>query len=114
MNAWLEKHIFPGSYPPTLREMMAVFEPYGFTVIDIENIRLHYAKTCDHWLTRVNQHEKEITEMFDEEFFRAYQLYLAGSVANFLVGGLQLFQVVFTRRSNNEVPWTRNYLYQDN
>jgi cyclopropane-fatty-acyl-phospholipid synthase len=30
MNAWTERRIFPGSYPPTLREMMAVLEPSGF------------------------------------------------------------------------------------
>ena len=52
MNAWIERRIFPGSYPPTLREMMAVLEPYGFSVLDVENLRLHYARTLEHWLAR--------------------------------------------------------------
>lgn len=113
MNAWFEKHIFPGSYPPTIREMTEIFEPYGFTIVDLENIRLHYAKTCEHWLARFNEHEQEIVAMYDEDFLRAFRLYLAGSVSNFETGGLQLFQAFFTRHRNNDIPWTRAYLYQD-
>ena len=30
MNAWIEKRIFPGAYPPTLGEMMDIFEPHRF------------------------------------------------------------------------------------
>ncbi len=45
MNPWIERHIFPGSYMPTLREMMEIFEPSGFSILDVENLRLHYAKT---------------------------------------------------------------------
>ena len=44
-SPWLEKRIFPGSYMPSLSEMMGVFEPCGFSVLDVENLRLHYAKT---------------------------------------------------------------------
>jgi Mycolic acid cyclopropane synthetase len=52
MNEWLEKRIFPGSYVPTLREMMEVFEPFAFSILDVENLRLHYAKTLKEWLHR--------------------------------------------------------------
>ena len=50
MNAWIDKRIFPGAYPPTLREMMDMFEPNRLSVLDVENIRLHYAKTLEAWL----------------------------------------------------------------
>ena len=39
MNGWLERRIFPGSYPPSLREMMNIFEPNQFSILDIENLR---------------------------------------------------------------------------
>ena len=45
MNAWIEKRIFPGGHPPTLGEMMPIFETNYFSVLDVENLRLHYAKT---------------------------------------------------------------------
>ncbi|HEX9024536.1 MAG TPA: cyclopropane-fatty-acyl-phospholipid synthase family protein [Geobacteraceae bacterium] len=110
MTPWFLKRIFPGSYPPTLREMMALFEPLQFTVLDVENLRLHYAKTCEHWLERFEQHLDEIRAMFDERFIRAWRLYLSGCVANFNLGALQLYQVVFSRPGNNQVPWTRSHL----
>lgn len=113
MNAWIERRIFPGAYPPTLREMMDIFEPHRFSVLDVENLRLHYAKTLEHWLQRYEQHANEIEEMMDAAFVRAWRLYLAGSIAAFNIGELQLFQVVFTRASNNLLPWSRSYLYRD-
>lgn len=110
MSPWFLQRIFPGSYPPTIREMMSVFEPWEFTVLDVENLRLHYAKTCEHWLERFEQHLNQVRDMFDESFIRAWRLYLSGCVANFSIGTLQLFQVVFSRPACNQVPWTRSHL----
>jgi cyclopropane-fatty-acyl-phospholipid synthase len=111
MNAWIERRIFPGAYPPTLREMMDIFEPNRFSVLDVESLRLHYAKTLEHWLQRYEQHVSEIEAKLDAAFVRAWRLYLAGSIAAFTSGELQLFQVVFSRASNNLLPWSRAYLY---
>jgi cyclopropane-fatty-acyl-phospholipid synthase len=77
----------------------------------VENLRLHYAKTLEHWLERYEQNVESVREMFDEEFVRAWRLYLSGSIAAFTSGELQLFQVVFTRAAHNELPWSRAYLY---
>ncbi|UCE89138.1 MAG: class I SAM-dependent methyltransferase, partial [Pseudomonadota bacterium] len=52
MNAWIERRIFPGACPPSLAQMMEIFEPFGFAVQDVENLRLHYARTLEHWLER--------------------------------------------------------------
>ena len=111
MSAWIEKRIFPGAYPPTIREMMDIVEPYNFSVLDIENLRLHYAKTLRHWLERFDSHEQTISKMFDDRFVRAWRLYLSGSIASFLVGALQLFQVTFARESDNSIAMTRENLY---
>ena len=111
MNAWIEKRIFPGAYPPTLKEMMEIFEPNRFSVLDVENLRLHYAKTLAHWLARYDASGEQVQAEFGEDFARAWRLYLAGSQAAFLAGGLQLFQVVFTRERNNELAATRRHLY---
>lgn len=112
MNAWIEKRIFPGAYPPALREMMEIFETHEFSVLDVENLRLHYARTLEHWLARFDQHAREIESLYDRAFLRAWRLYLAGSIAAFTTGTLQLFQVVFTRGMNNDIPWSREYLYK--
>jgi cyclopropane-fatty-acyl-phospholipid synthase len=113
MNAWIDKRIFPGAYPPTLREMMDMFEPNRLSVLDVENIRLHYAKTLEGWVQRYEENVEAVREMFDETFVRAWRLYLVGSIAAFLAGRLQLFQVLFARSGANTVPWTRAHVYRD-
>jgi len=113
MNAWIERRIFPGAYPPSLQEMMTIFEPNLLSVLDVENLRLHYAKTLQHWLQRFEENSETVESMMDEAFVRAWRLYLAGSVAAFEVGELQLYQVVFARHSNNRIAWTREHLYDN-
>ncbi|MHB8345895.1 MAG: class I SAM-dependent methyltransferase [Acidiferrobacterales bacterium] len=111
MNAWIEKRIFPGAYPPTLGEMMQILEPWEYSVLDVENLRLHYARTLEHWLWRFEKASDRVAAMFDESFVRAWRLYLAGSVAAFRASEMQLFQVVFAPRNNNNIPWTREHIY---
>jgi len=112
MNAWIEKRIFPGAYPPALREMMEIFEPYRLSVLDVENLRLHYAQTLAHWLERFERDVFDIEKTYDKPFVRAWRLYLAGSIATFTTGYLQLFQVVFARERNNDLPSSRAHLYR--
>lgn len=111
MHGWIEKRIFPGAYPPTLREAMDIFEPYEFSVLDVENLRLHYARTLTHWLERYQRHQDWVERRYDHAFYRAWRLYLAGSVAAFTTGSLQLFQIVFARPRDNDLPWSRAHLY---
>jgi cyclopropane-fatty-acyl-phospholipid synthase len=113
LNPWIERHIFPGAYTPTVREMMEVLEPFRFAVLDVENLRQHYARTLEQWLARYEQHVDEVRAMFDESFVRAWRLYLSGSLAAFRAGALQLFQVVFNRTGAGDVAWTRAVLYRD-
>ncbi|MCX7960764.1 MAG: cyclopropane-fatty-acyl-phospholipid synthase family protein [Burkholderiales bacterium] len=111
MNAWIERRIFPGAQPPALSQMMAIFEPYDFSVLDVENLRLHYAETLRHWRARFQAAADEVRASRGEAFVRAWDLYLAGSIAAFTTGSLQLFQVVFARGENNDLPASRRHLY---
>ena len=111
LDPWTLKYIFPGAYAPSLREMMDIFEDGGFSVLDVENLRLHYARTCADWLARYETATDQVREMFDDKFVRMWRLYLASSSASFVSGDLQLFQVVFARSTNNGLPLTRSDWY---
>lgn len=111
MNAWIEKRIFPGAYPPSIGEFMGLCENGDFSVLDVENLRLHYAHTLEDWLSRFDRHQDQVTELYDEHFSRAWRMYLAGSIAAFRAGSLQLFQVLFTHGGNNQLPHNRHHLY---
>jgi cyclopropane-fatty-acyl-phospholipid synthase len=112
LSAWIRKRIFPGAYVPSLREVMDTFEPHDFSVVDVENLRLHYATTLEHWLQRYQQSYDLIERRYGASFARMWRLYLAGSIAAFRVGTIQLFQVVFTGARCEALPWTRADLYQ--
>ncbi len=111
MNAWIEKRIFPGAYPPSIGEFMEICELGDFSVLDVENLRLHYAQTLSHWMDRFTENQDQVSAMYDEHFTRAWRMYLAGSIAAFRAGSLQLFQVVFSHGSNNRLPQNRRDLY---
>jgi cyclopropane-fatty-acyl-phospholipid synthase len=111
LQPWIEKRIFPGACPPALSEMMRIFEPWDFSVLDVENLRLHYALTLRHWMQLYEAASDKVREMFDARFVRMWRLYLAGSIAAFTTGKLQLFQVVFAPGQNNDIPWTRADIY---
>lgn len=110
LNEWIEGYIFPGAYPPTLREMMDIFEPVGLSVADVENLRPHYAQTLRHWRERFEANAARVADMFDDDFVRAWRLYLCGSVAAFTEGQLQLFQVLFRRPDCRTLPVTRDHM----
>ena len=110
-NLWTRKRVFPGTYAPTLRQAMDLFEPGGFSVVDVENLRPHYARTLEHWLERFENSSARVSEMFGADFVRLWRLYLAGSLAGFSSGSLQHFQILFARKACQRIPLTRGPLY---
>jgi cyclopropane-fatty-acyl-phospholipid synthase len=113
LNAWIRKRVFPGGYPPVLGEVMDLLEPHNFAVLDVENLRGHYAKTLECWLSRFERSYDRVADRFGNTFARMWRLYLAGSTAAFRSGTLQLFQVVFAGNACDPRPWTREYLYNN-
>lgn len=111
LDPWIESRIFPGAYTPSLREIMDIVEPHGFNILDVENLRLHYARTLRDWWRQFEENAERIRSMFNDPFVRLWRLYLAGSVAAFECDELQLYQVLCTPPRNNSIPWTRSHLY---
>ena len=112
LSPWIRKRIFPGGYPPALREVVDILGPHDYSVLDVENLRYHYARTLEFWLHAFERSYDTVVGMFDARFARMWRLYLAGSIAGYRVGTMQLFQVVFAGRQCATLPWTRAYLYE--
>lgn len=111
-STWTRKRIFPGAYAPTIGQAMDIFEPHDLSVLDVENLRPHYARTLECWLNQFEKSANQVEEMFGPDFVRTWRLYLAGAVAGFRAGTLQLFQMVFARTACKQIPWTRAHLYR--
>jgi cyclopropane-fatty-acyl-phospholipid synthase len=109
VSPWVLKHIFPGGYIPTLSEMMPAIERAGLIVTDIEVLRLHYAKTLEHWRERFLKHRDQARALYDERFCRMWEFYLALAQCSFEYENQVVFQIQMTKRIG-AAPLTRGYI----
>jgi cyclopropane-fatty-acyl-phospholipid synthase len=118
---FIRKYVFPGGWIPSLADTIVEMEKAGLEVLDIENLRRHYALTLDVWAERFDRNWDKIRaldpQQFDERFRRIWRVYLYGCAEMFRssVGRTHLFQIVFSKGNVTEssYPMTRGYLYQE-
>jgi cyclopropane-fatty-acyl-phospholipid synthase len=116
---FIRKHVFPGGWIPALADVIVEMERCGLEVIDIENLRRHYALTLDAWSERFERRWDEIRAIdparFDERFHRVWRSYLVGCAEMFRsdAGYTHLFQVVFAKGNvtRESYPMGRDWLY---
>jgi cyclopropane-fatty-acyl-phospholipid synthase len=112
-DPWTFNYIFPGAYLPTLHEITCGMGKTGFSVIDVENLRLHYAKTLEKWSENYERNVARVRELFDAAFVRQWRLFLYSAAAGFKYGESRLFQILFSNGLNNALPITRAHVYHD-
>jgi len=116
---FIRKHVFPGGWIPSLAEVIAEMERCGLEVIDVENLRRHYALTLDEWALRFERQWPAIEAIdrarFDERFRRIWRSYLVGCAEMFRssAGYTHLFQITFSKGNvtRESYPMGRGHLY---
>jgi cyclopropane-fatty-acyl-phospholipid synthase len=117
---FIRKHVFPGGWIPSLAHTIAAMERAGLEVLDIENLRRHYALTLDAWTERFERNWEAIHALdprrFDERFRRIWRAYLVGCAEMFRspAGYTHLFQIVFSKgnATRRSYPMSRGFLYE--
>ena len=104
-----EKYIFPGYHLTNLSQIIEASKRWKLIHSDVETLRLHYAWTLLHWIERCKAHRDEIVAMYDERFYRMWQIYLAGALAMFEDGAGCNFQIQYVR-DRRALPITRDYI----
>lgn len=110
-DKFTRKYIFPGGYIPALSETVAASEKVRLIAADVENLRLHYAKTLRHWYERVDDARDQIIARYDERFLRLWRFYLAGAATAFEGGSMCNYQIQYIR-NRNALPITRDYIVE--
>jgi cyclopropane-fatty-acyl-phospholipid synthase len=118
-DLFIRKHVFPGGWIPSLAEVIVEMERCGLEVIDIENLRRHYAPTLDEWARRFERNWPAIQALnpqrFDERFRRVWRSYLVGCAEMFRspTGYTHLFQIVFSKGNvtRDSYPMSRGHVY---
>jgi cyclopropane-fatty-acyl-phospholipid synthase len=110
---FIEKYVFPHGELPHIGLTLQNMQESGLEVLDVENLRRHYAKTCGVWADNFEANGDEIKKIAGERRFRIWRVYLAGCQYGFQQDWMSLYQVVCAKagRDPSGLPWSRRYMY---
>jgi cyclopropane-fatty-acyl-phospholipid synthase len=113
---FLVRYVFPNGDLSGFTETVTEMERARWEVQDVENLRLHYARTCRHWVERLRARADEARALVGERVYRTWLLYLTCSVVAFETASIGLYQVLLRKqgdRSAGTAPRTREDLYTE-
>ena len=117
---YIREYIFPGGWIPSLSVAIDWMERCGLEVVDVENLRRHYALTLDVWAERFDASWEKIRlldpKKFDERFRRIWRTYLwsCAEVFRAKTPQIDLFQVTVSKGNvTSNYPMSRAFLYRD-
>ena len=113
-SGFIERFVFPDGELVAVSDALRVAETAGFEVRDVENLREHYARTLRAWVANLERNRDVAVAVADEQSYRAWRLYMAGSAQGFRSGRMGLFQSLLAkprRDGSVDIPATRRDLY---
>src|SRR5262249_7824306 len=111
---FIDRHVFPGGELPHLSTVVRGICRSDLELVDIEDLRPHYALTLRHWVRRLEAEAEAATQLGGRERYRTWRLYMAGMAQAFDRGWLTAAQVVALKRGVGGLarrPWTREHVY---
>jgi len=108
------KYVFPHGELPHLSVVTREMGAADLEVMDVETLRLHYAKTLWHWSARLEASLERAREHAGEKRLRIWRTYLAGCAHGFDQRWTSIHQVLAVKTNDptqNPLPWTRAYMY---
>ena len=112
---FIDRYVFPNGELPHLSMMTAEISEAGLEVVDVESLRLLYARTLEHWSQRLEQNLEAAAKQVPEQALRIWRLYLAGCAYAFAHGWINIDQILATKPHADgslELPPTRADIYR--
>ena len=111
---FLYRYVFPNGAIAGLTETLTEMEAARWEILDVEGLRLHYARTCRQWVARLQARAAEARAIAGERVYRTWLLYLTCSAVSFERGSIGLYQVLLAKHGDDaggRVPATRERVY---
>ncbi|MBU3059378.1 C17 cyclopropane fatty acid synthase CfaB [Pseudomonas indica] len=111
---FIDRYVFPHGELPHLATMTARISEAGLEVVDVEGLRLHYARTLNFWSANLESRLEEASRLVPEQALRIWRLYLAGCAYGFEQGWINLHQILAVKPygdGSHDLPWSRRDLY---
>ena len=115
LGEFVDKYVFPHGELPHISLVLKEMAGAKLEVMDVETLRLHYAKTLSHWSRRLEANLEAVREHAGDKRARIWRLYLAGCAHAFEQNWVTIHQVLATKSpdpARNPLPWTRDYMYR--
>ena len=112
---FIGRYVFPDGEIAHLSLVVREMGAAGLETMDVETLRLHYAKTLQHWSRRLEANLEAARALADRKRLRIWRLYLAGCAHAFARNWVTIHQVLAVKSSNpgrNPLPWGRDYMYR--
>ena len=93
-NSFIGRHVFPDGALVPAHMAVEHIEGAGFELLDVEQLRPHYARTLRHWVDRLERHADEARAEAGDATYRTWRAYMAGSVVGFEGDDLGVVQVL--------------------
>ena len=106
-RSFVGRYVFPDGALVPLHHTVRVLQRAGFEIWDVEQLRPHYALTCEHWVANLEASAAEAQRLAGDRAFRIWRAYLAGSSLSFAKGDLGVVQVLATR-GPGDLPFGRD------
>ena len=113
-SKFLQKYVFPDGELDRVSNIGNGMESAGFEIIDVENLRFHYARTLREWVKRLEGNRRAAQGFVGEQRYKIWRMYMAGSALEFEEGKTGIHQILGAKweRSQGLVPATRKYMYE--
>ncbi len=104
---FIKKHIFPGSFIPSVSRLVAGSSSGTQLVLThLEDIGADYARTLQAWRMRFLNRLDRVTALgFDEQFIRLWEFYFAYCEAGFRERSISNVQMLFAKSPYRAIPW---------
>ena len=109
---FIQKRIFPGGVIPSLSDLVNPIEKTGLIIADCETLIHHYDQTLKAWLGRFMKNKDKAKNLYDKEFVRMWEFYLASCSAAFKFRDLVVYQLQLVKNFTSPPSNRRNYIYQ--
>jgi cyclopropane-fatty-acyl-phospholipid synthase len=96
-NEFIATEIFPGGQLPAIEIVEFHASKMGFNLKRRQSLRLHYARTLDHWAEALQAHHREAVEIQSEEVYQRYMRYLTGCANAFRAGYIDVNQFTLAK-----------------
>ncbi|MPZ72240.1 MAG: methyltransferase domain-containing protein [Nitriliruptorales bacterium] len=108
-RSFVGRYVFPDGTLAPAHVAVRMMEQAGFELLDVHQLRRHYARTLRHWVHNLEENVDSAREVAGEATYRTWRAYMSGSVVGFEDNDLGVTQVLGVK-GDHDLPLGRQWM----